>query len=66
MEITINGEPRDVRDWVTVAELLVDLGKNPRFLAIERNQLLVPRTTHANCMLKPGDRIEIVTLVGGG
>ena len=27
---------------------------------------LVPREQHSECKLQPGDRIEIVTLVGGG
>ena len=37
-----------------------------RYLAVERNRELVPRGEHATCRLAEGDRIEIVTLVGGG
>jgi thiamine biosynthesis protein ThiS len=42
------------------------LEMQPRYLAVERNFELVPRTRHAHCVLKDGDQLEIVTLVGGG
>ena len=66
MEISVNGEPRQVEVGCSVATLLEALKLQPRYLAVERNQQLVPRATHAACVLQPGDRIEIVTLVGGG
>ncbi|MBI5760121.1 MAG: sulfur carrier protein ThiS [Planctomycetales bacterium] len=66
MEIQVKGEPLDVPADSTVAQLLQRLNKEPRYLAVERNFTLVPRTQHAACVLQPNDQIEIVTLVGGG
>ena len=66
MQITVNGKPREVECGATVATLLVSLGLEARGLAVERNLELVPRTKHATTQLTPGDRLEIVTLVGGG
>lgn len=66
MEIFVNGEPRDMPVGTTVAELLVAMNLQPRFLAVERNFELVPRQQHAAATLQPGDRLEVVTLVGGG
>ena len=66
MEISVNGEPRQIEAGCSVARLLEELKMQPRYLAVERNQQLVPRATHAACVLQPGDCIEIVTLVGGG
>lgn len=66
MEITVNGELKTVPDNATVTQLLEQLGLQPRYLAVERNRELVPRTRHAECHLTPDDQIEIVTLVGGG
>lgn len=66
MEIFVNGEPRSVEPGATVADLLESLGLDPRQLAVERNLELAPRTEHAATGLEPGDRVEIVTLVGGG
>lgn len=66
MQIRVNGEPREVAAGTTVARLLVDLEMQPRYLAVERNFELVPRSRHADCVLAEGDALEIVTLVGGG
>ncbi len=66
MRVTINGTEQTINDRLSIAQLLVQLGKNPKFLAIERNFELVPRTKHAETSIAEGDTIEIVTLVGGG
>ena len=66
MQVTLNGTEQSLDDGLTIAQLLVQLGKNPKFLAVERNYELVPRTQHAECLIAEGDTIEIVTLVGGG
>jgi sulfur carrier protein len=66
MQVTINGTVRILDEGLTIAQLLVQLGKNPKFLAVERNYQLVPRTKHVESPLAEGDVLEIVTLVGGG
>jgi thiazole synthase len=64
--ITVNAESRTFPDPITVAELLRQLGKDAKKLAVEVNRNVVPRTDHAACRLQEGDAVEIVTLVGGG
>ncbi len=66
MNIRVNGEHRQIEPGTTVADLLRQLQMQPRYLAVERNFELVPRTRHAESPLCEGDQIEIVTLVGGG
>lgn len=66
ISITVNGDAREIPTGTTVAALIQSLDLNPKFLAVERNAELVPRTTHADCVLEQGDAVEIVTLVGGG
>ena len=68
VEITviINGEPRDVPAGSTAGDLVAALGFAGRPLAVEVNQEVVPRTRLADCRLEAGDRLELVTLVGGG
>jgi thiamine biosynthesis protein ThiS len=66
VQIFINGESRAVDAESTVADLLSELGMQPKYVAVERNLELVPRATHADCVLEDGDQLEIVTLVGGG
>lgn len=66
MHVSINGQSREVCDRITVSQLLVELGLEPRQVAVEVNLELVPRQAHADRRLDDGDRLEIVTLVGGG
>jgi len=66
MQIEVNGEQREVAVETSIAELLAQLELDPRYLAVERNLQLVPRTEHAETQLADGDRLEVVTLVGGG
>ena len=66
MQISVNGQTRRVPSDATVASLVEELGLDPRQLAVERNLELVPRGAHGATRLADGDRLEIVTLVGGG
>lgn len=66
MLIRINDEPREVPAGTTISQLLEELKLPARYLAVERNFELVPRGEHAACILREGDTLEIVTLVGGG
>ena len=67
IEIVVNGQPRLVSEGSSLADLLRQLGLAERSrLAIERNREVVPRARLADTALALGDRIEIVTFVGGG
>jgi sulfur carrier protein len=66
MQVTINGQSRDLADGVTIAQLLDQLQLGGKPVAVEVNLDLVPRQRHGEHRLAAGDRLEIVTLVGGG
>jgi sulfur carrier protein len=66
VDIRINGELREVAEGVSLATLLDELRVNRQQIAVEVNEQLVPRTCHSSFQLASGDRLEIVTLVGGG
>jgi sulfur carrier protein len=66
MKLTVNGQECELAEGATIAELLAELKLDPRMLAVERNLNLVPRGQHAETQLAAGDRVEVVTLVGGG
>ena len=66
MQITVNDEPRQAAEEITVAGLLDELGLGDKPVAVEVNLQLVPRQRHAQQRLAAGDKVEIVTLVGGG
>jgi sulfur carrier protein len=66
LHIVVNGEERAVSEGTTVAGLLADLGLARQHVAVEANREIVPRAQHELRMLATGDRLEIVTFVGGG
>jgi len=66
VEIIVNGKSRRVADEISVAGLLEELRLADRHTAVEVNLQLVPHECHAQHRLVDGDRLEIVTLVGGG
>ena len=66
VRLTVNGEPREMAAGSSAHDVIVAAGLVGRPLAVEVNQRIVPRRDLPACMLNDGDRIEIVTLVGGG
>jgi sulfur carrier protein len=66
MQIVVNGEQHLVVQGTTLAQLLAELGLQARHVAVEINMELVPRVQHTEHRLAEGDRLEVVTLVGGG
>jgi len=66
VEIVVNGRAREVAIRTTVAMLLAQLDVTGPGVAVEVNRELVPRSRHADHVLAEGDRLEVVTLVGGG
>ncbi len=66
MQLHVNGEPREVPDGLSVAQLLGHLAINAPRVAVEVNAEVVVKALHATTQLRSGDRVEIVTFVGGG
>lgn len=66
MIVRVNGEDVVVPEALTIAGLVEHLQLHPQRVAVEHNRQLVPRARHAQTPLAEGDRLEIVTLVGGG
>jgi len=66
VQIHINGQTRELPESMSVLELLEQLNLKPRRVAVERNKRIVRRASFAEALLGEGDRVEIVTLVGGG
>ncbi len=66
LSLTVNGDPRSIAAGASVADLVADIGLNPAKVAVERNAVIVPRSTLAAVALADGDVLEIVHFVGGG
>jgi thiamine biosynthesis protein ThiS len=66
IHVSVNGEAVQLPAGSTVLELLTRLALEPSRVAVEHNLRVVPRAEHATLRLNHGDRLEIVTFVGGG
>lgn len=66
MNLIVNGETTAVPSDATLADLVALFELTPQRVAIEVNERLVSRKVYAETVLREGDRVEIVTLVGGG
>lgn len=66
MNITLNGEERQVEAGANVAALLKSLNLHTGKVAVERNLCIVPRSQYGETVLEEGDKIEIVRFIGGG
>jgi len=65
MKITVNGEEQ-ATDPKTILGYLVEIGVNPRAVAVELNLDILEKGEYATTMLNEGDKVEIVQFVGGG
>lgn len=65
IELAVNGEAKKTRAQ-TVEALLQELGLAGQAVAVEVNQAVVPKKQHGQAALSEGDKVELVTLVGGG
>ncbi len=66
MSIQVNGELRQVHEEMNVTGLLRDLQLNAERVAVEINLEILERMDFDARMLKDGDRIEIMSFIGGG
>ncbi len=66
IRVEVNGAACEVPARSSVSELVQSLGLDAERIAVEVNRALVPRKEHVTRLLEEGDRVEFVTLVGGG
>lgn len=66
IQLQVNGEPQNCSAGTRLPSLLEQLGLNPRLVAVEYNGEILHRQYWQSTTLQNGDRLEIVTIVGGG
>ena len=66
IQIQVNGEPRGCRADSTVGDLLRELAVKTERVAVELNLEILDRKDFDHRSLKPGDRVEILSFIGGG
>ena len=66
MTILVNGEPHELRQGSTVADVVRLIGRAPKGLAVAVNEEVVPRTRWLSTALHERDRVEVLTAAAGG
>ena len=66
IDIQVNGEHRACEPNTLLPDFLVQLNLNPRLVAVEYNGEILHRQFWDTTHLQASDRLEIVTIVGGG
>ena len=66
LKITLNGDPFDIAEPLTLSGLIRLLKVDPRGIALEHNLVVVKRSLYDSTAVREGDQIEIVNFVGGG
>ena len=66
MNITVNGNPMEVTDGLTVGGLLAKLELSDARVAVEHNRRILQKDEYAATALSEGDSLEILSFVGGG
>ncbi len=64
--VILNGKEREVREGISVAELIRGLELASEQVAVELNRETLRRSSHEGTTVCAGDVLEVVTLVGGG
>jgi sulfur carrier protein len=65
-EITVNGINYPWKEGWTISDLLEERQIPLQGTAVECNQKIVSRAELLTTEIQPGDRLEVVRLVGGG
>ena len=66
IEISVNGQTVEIESEMTVERMLDTVEVPPNYLAVEINAEVVPREDYTRHVVRHGDQVEVVTLVGGG
>lgn len=66
MQIHLNGQPYTLTEPINIVDLLQQLDLVGKRLAVEINEVIIPKSRHATMLLKADDCVEIVHAIGGG
>ncbi|MDC0984846.1 sulfur carrier protein ThiS [Gammaproteobacteria bacterium] len=66
MNILLNNKYETLFDGTTIQKLLENKNIKDKYFAVEINRKIIPKSLHCRHIIKDGDRIEIITAIGGG
>ena len=67
MKLIINGDAKEIKDGVSLPELLmIENVEQPDMVSVQLNDEFVRQEEHKNVVLKDGDEINFLYFMGGG
>lgn len=67
MIIKISGEEKEIKEGVTVTEILaIEKVEQPDMVSVQLNEEFVDRDKFSTTVLKQGDEIDFLYFMGGG
>lgn len=67
MKITVAGEVKEVKDGITIAELIeLEKVETPEYVTVSVNEAFADKNAYATQALKEGDTVEFLYFMGGG
>jgi sulfur carrier protein len=66
IDVVINGKNEKISESTTLKQLLELKGINPNVVACEVNMTIIKRANLSQVVLKEGDHVEIIQMIGGG
>ena len=64
--LRVNGREVELSQPTSLPDYLQGLGVDSRAIAVEHNGEIIQRDVYGDCLLRDGDVVEIVRMVGGG
>ena len=66
MKIIVNQKLLVFDDKISLEHLLKNLAVTKKYMAVEINEIIIPKSEYIEYQLKDGDIVEIINAVGGG
>ena len=66
MKITVNQKLLVFDDKISLEGLLENLAVTKKYMAVEINEIIIPKSEYTEYQLKDGDVVEVINAVGGG
>lgn len=66
VHLQVNGETRNCPVQTSLPAFLESIDLNPQLVAVEYNGEILQRSLWPQTIIRQDDRLEIVTIVGGG
>ena len=66
MKVMVNKKLLVLDNKITLENLLIEISVSTKYMAIEVNEMIIPKSQYENYRLKDGDVVEVINAVGGG